>query len=288
MNTDPSKNLLSRKELLLLLGSLMVSCGEKDFTSQLRRFLVKICGAPLGLCIFTFQKDAVPVPLISSTIYEEGMANYCNALYLLDPYYNLFSRENFHGFAKWDDIAPGNFEKTSGPYWDYYKEWDFLDEVGYIVPLSTHISLHLSIARKRGMQRYNSATTDLLREFYPVVAALMTRHWRHVDRVIDSGESERRQLHDRVRSILHDFGSSVLTPREREIVQLLLKGYSYKTIADVLAISLGTVNTHRANIYEKLDISSSGELFSLLIGAMTSVEFVKDKDVLCDYFKKPD
>ena len=45
-----------------------------------------------------------------------------------------------------------------------------------------------------------------------------------------------------------------LTPREREIVQLLSEGRSSKEVATVLGISVKTAETHRANIMRKLDL----------------------------------
>ena len=51
-----------------------------------------------------------------------------------------------------------------------------------------------------------------------------------------------------------------LTPREREIVQLLAEGKSNKEIGGLLGISVKTAETHRANIMLKLDIHSITEL----------------------------
>ena len=53
---------------------------------------------------------------------------------------------------------------------------------------------------------------------------------------------------------------SRLTPREREIVQLLAEGKSNKEIAGFLGISVKTAETHRANIMLKLDFHSITEL----------------------------
>lgn len=51
-----------------------------------------------------------------------------------------------------------------------------------------------------------------------------------------------------------------LTPREREILQLLAEGKSNKEIANFLGISVKTAETHRANIMLKLDFHSITEL----------------------------
>ncbi len=52
----------------------------------------------------------------------------------------------------------------------------------------------------------------------------------------------------------------LLTTREREILQLLAEGKSNKEVATLLKLSLYTVETHRANIFQKLNLHSSAEL----------------------------
>ena len=55
-----------------------------------------------------------------------------------------------------------------------------------------------------------------------------------------------------------------LTKREREMLDLLAKGYRYKEIADQLFISFETVRTHIHNIYEKLQVQSRTEALNKL------------------------
>jgi DNA-binding NarL/FixJ family response regulator len=52
---------------------------------------------------------------------------------------------------------------------------------------------------------------------------------------------------------------SPLSDRETQVLTLLAEGLSYKMIADKLALSFHTVNTHAKNIYEKLHVASLGE-----------------------------
>ena len=51
-----------------------------------------------------------------------------------------------------------------------------------------------------------------------------------------------------------------LSPREREIVQLIAEGKSNKELAAGLHITIKTVETHRAHIMSKLDLHSVAEL----------------------------
>ncbi len=53
-----------------------------------------------------------------------------------------------------------------------------------------------------------------------------------------------------------------LTVREKDILQSLTDGNSYKMIADQLGITQGTVSTHIKSIYRKLDVHSQAEAVS--------------------------
>jgi two-component system response regulator NreC len=53
---------------------------------------------------------------------------------------------------------------------------------------------------------------------------------------------------------------SPLTRRELEVLRLIAKGYTSRQIAEELHLSLGTVNSHRANLTGKLAVSSRKEL----------------------------
>ena len=52
----------------------------------------------------------------------------------------------------------------------------------------------------------------------------------------------------------------LLTPREREVVQLLAEGKSSKEVAVALGLSVKTAETHRSNIMRKLDLHSVSDL----------------------------
>jgi len=52
----------------------------------------------------------------------------------------------------------------------------------------------------------------------------------------------------------------LLTPRERELLQLIAEGKSNKDVANMLNLSVYTVETHRSNILEKLNLHSVPEL----------------------------
>jgi len=66
---------------------------------------------------------------------------------------------------------------------------------------------------------------------------------------------EREQLEDRL---------GELTERERDVMQLVARGLPNKLIADQLAISVRTVEVHRARVFDKMAVKSAVELANLL------------------------
>jgi len=59
--------------------------------------------------------------------------------------------------------------------------------------------------------------------------------------------------------------SDGLSPREREVLQLIAEGYTNKQIAEILSISIKTVQAHRNNLMGKLDLHDRGELIKYAI-----------------------
>jgi DNA-binding NarL/FixJ family response regulator len=108
-------------------------------------------------------------------------------------------------------------------------------------------------AGARGYLLKDSADTDLIRGvtavaagksfFSPAAAKVMLDDYlRHLAKkgIVDRYEA--------------------LSEREREIFQLVAEGHSNKEVADLLSISVATVETHRAHILQKLDVHSTAEL----------------------------
>jgi two-component system response regulator NreC len=86
-------------------------------------------------------------------------------------------------------------------------------------------------------------------------------------RIVHQGEvflyptMAQRLVQDYLRRVKQEDDSDpALSPREREILQLLAEGYSSKEIAEKLVISPSTVHTHRSNLMDKLGLSTRYEL----------------------------
>jgi len=120
----------------------------------------------------------------------------------------------------------------------------------------------LVVGRREKM--FTKSELDRLRLIEPIVLAAMHNIWERLAEDIRPGGRE-DDLHRRLTRCFDNFGNSLLTEREREITQLLLRGHSAKSIARKLQIAPGTVMVHKRNLFSKLGITSQYELFSRFI-----------------------
>lgn len=75
-----------------------------------------------------------------------------------------------------------------------------------------------------------------------------------------SGNVSQTLLDRFVEMAARDTSATALTPREREIVQLIAEGHLNKEVAAILGLSIKTVETHRAAAMHKLDLNSTADL----------------------------
>jgi len=108
-------------------------------------------------------------------------------------------------------------------------------------------------AGARGYLLKDSAEADLIKAVH-VVAGGKSFFSPAVSKVL---------LDDYVRKLKRsgtDDAYDLLTPREREVLQLIAEGKSNKDIANLLNLSVYTVESHRSNLMEKLNLRGLPEL----------------------------
>ncbi len=80
-----------------------------------------------------------------------------------------------------------------------------------------------------------------------------------LDEMVNGGAPMSNRIARMVINNFHANLNSPLTKRERQILQLMSKGWTYSQIAEELAISKETSKTHIRNIYVKLEVNSKSE-----------------------------
>ena len=112
---------------------------------------------------------------------------------------------------------------------------------------------------------------DFMKALEKSFCSLLKLHVRASGHVDDAHETNRREVHLAVSELLRDSGEDLLTGREREVTQLVLRGHSAKSIANLLGITPGTVNIHRGKIYQKFGISGQGDLLFLFFSKLSQL-----------------
>ena len=195
--------------------------------------------------------------------------------YLLDPFYALFANRAPDGIYRLQDLAPDSF--FEGEYYrSYYLQTGLTDEIGLLINLDGEHALLVSLGN-RGSQPTTAARFADLQTALPVLNALCRRQQSAAGGQINFSEPLDRAF--------RNFGRDHLSRRECEVVQLILKGHSNKSIAQLLDISVDTVKLYNKRFHAKLDISSQAELFSLFLEAISLVPFDADVDPLTHYLE---
>lgn len=93
-----------------------------------------------------------------------------------------------------------------------------------------------------------------------------------VDAIVELNEGGSPMSPKIARKVLQSFNKAenpalqLISKREREVLDLLSKGYLYKEIAEKLNITLSTVKRHLNHIYEKLQVQNKTEAVNKLYG----------------------
>jgi DNA-binding CsgD family transcriptional regulator len=217
-----------------------------------------------GTCLIAFHRDASP-EVLHHTIEPAGAQHYIDRYlegpYLLDPLYQLALRENKPTLCRFRDELPDRF-RSSEYYRQYCDRTHLLDEMDFLSDVSEETTLALVVGRRK--RRFRKSELTRLRRMEPVIRSAMGKIWSSWASRADTSERP-VGIHRRLTKCFDNFGQSVLTDRERQISQLLLRGHSSKSIARVLDIAPGTVMVHKRNLFSKLGITSQYELFSIFI-----------------------
>ena len=213
---------------------------------------------------------------------KNNIDEFLSGYYLLDPFYQAAEVCRAPCLCRLNSISSEDFYDTEY-YESWYKQSGLIDEVNYLIPVDGGPVLAISLAKNMDHNLFSQTEISLLSTILPLVKGLLQEVWSQgLTPEISAGDSEAAH-HRALREAQKNFGRSLLTEREFEIVQLLLKGHSTKSIAGKLDISPTTIKVHRKNIYDKLDISSHSDLFSLFFDALSTVTPAEGEDPLIRY-----
>ena len=247
----------------------VVDAGDPDTVAV--RLVDLICAtvSNSGTSLLAFHKDASPKVLAHSLAparRRHFLDRYLAGPYLLDPLYQMALAPEKPSMCRFRDAQPDRF-RSSEYYRQYVERTHLVDEMDFLQDVSPTTTLVIVVGRVE--KRFSKTELSRLHLIEPVVLAGMRRAWGGRTAAPDTPD---RSIHQRLTECFDNFGDDVLTQRERQITQLLLRGHSTKSVARELKIAPGTVMVHKRNLFSKLGITSQFELFSLFIDSLSGGE----------------
>ena len=230
--------------------------AASDDERQLARALLHAVRSlvPAELGYVTLHDPQLPQQLY---LYPESYrhpAGYSEELWVLDPFYSAY-KEGRTGVLTLRGTMPNGFEQTAY-FQQFYASGGWSDELIHLIELPEGDLLTIGIARTTKLGPFTPAEIELQEAALPVVRACAAR----LVSLLAPARGPRTETKD-IEEALHRFGENVLTPREQEVVHLVLRGHNTQSVASLLEIAPDTVKLHRKHAYAKLQVSSQGELF---------------------------
>lgn len=228
-----------------------------------------------SLFVSVFSTDHAPRQLYSNLdddATRRTIGPYLSFAYLLDPFYGLFKAQVGTCVVALDSCTPDDFRR-SDYFRMFYSDTGLRDEVTIFVAAGADASIVLSLGQHDDRHPRAPEACPRLQALLPVVAALCLKHWpdpaRHPSATIGRSPDFERPDFERM-------GLPKLSLREAEVVRMMLKGHSSKSMARLFGISPETVKVHRKRIYSKLGLTSQGELFSLFVSTLAMPPLIAD------------
>jgi DNA-binding CsgD family transcriptional regulator len=156
--------------------------------------------------------------------------------------------------------------ERSGDYFNVFlRLTGMADDLAILLPAGDGSSIGLVYERHIAFRPREVAT---MRALFPVIESLHEVHRRFDSALPRRGPGRAQPPGSAPGSMPLGFKASLgaflrdqLTPRERDIVHLILAGYPSSKIAERLKLSRNTIKNHRKRMYAKLDITTERELF---------------------------
>ena len=233
--------------------------------------------------VWLYHKDLPPSILYHEipehALYEQ-IDKYLDGPYREDPFYQTSMHQPRAKIYRLSRVTMGKLQ-DSDYYRDYYADTGTQDEVIYLAKVHAGNVINLSLMRLEDTEPFSEEEYETLYLLAEPVSELLKSHSEHSEfaasYLIQPGIDHQIDLAFRT------FGQSMLSPREKDVLELMLRGYGTDISAERLDIAVETVRRHRKSIYRKLDVSSQTDLFSLFLNSMSCLGEAAGSDPLSIY-----
>jgi DNA-binding CsgD family transcriptional regulator len=262
------------------LATVTAETGHTGFYAAVVTFLRGLIDAEVGIAMqYSVDKRPQYICVQADAARKRGAreAVYIDGPYVLDPVYQMFQRGQGNGAYPMASYVPDDFYESEF-FQCFFANTRLVDTIDILWRIDALSSMAICLGREEGTAPFAEAELALVRHVLPLLFAALRRH--HEIAVPATHDEADRLVHRKVESTMANFGASLLTRREREVVFYMLSGYSSEQTAERLNTAEGTIRNQRKSIHRKLETGSQAELFSLFIQCIPFAEPDSDVDPL--------
>jgi DNA-binding CsgD family transcriptional regulator len=228
-----------------------------------------------AMTAFVHRSDANPIHVFNDFEGERsqrGVREFVQTTFVLNPFYRAHRRGLDSGVYRIADLAAdigwGGADGRRFPIRRSATEdsgyvtrgWpEGLTEIDVAVRLTQTETAEIALYRRSRQGGFTPSDIDQVRQQLDFIAAVMTASWR------SQQSAGRPEAQSAMAAGTCSLGDGMISDRERQVLDLILQGYSSEAIGLRLGIALTTVKTHRKRAYAKLGISTQAELFQLCL-----------------------
>ena len=233
---------------------------------------------------FWLYHSSLPPRVLYHEIPPEALAaqvdEYLEGPYQEDPFFQTSMNRPKSRIYRLSRVTAGRLEESSY-YHDYYGSTGTVDEAIYLSQLQGGNVINLSMMRLPQQGEFSDEEYQLLYSLADPVSSLIRIH-SEFDAFAISNLIQ-PEIDSQIDLAFRTCGASLLSPRAKGVLELMLRGYGTDTSASRLGIARETVRRHRKSIYRKLDVSSQTDLFSLFLNALSCLGEAGGEDPLKVY-----
>lgn len=233
--------------------------------------------------VWLYHRDLPPRVLyhqVPGHAVGQQIEDYLGGPYREDPFYQASINQPKAKIYRLSRITHNKLEES--PYYrDYYAHTGAVDEAVYLAKLAAGNVLNLCMMRLSPRKPFSDHEYENLYLLAEPVSELLRSHSEHNDFAITN--LIQPGINHQIDLAFRTFGASMLSPREKDVLEMMLRGYGTDMSAKKLDIAVETVRRHRKSIYRKLDVNSQTDLFSLFINAMSCLGEAAGRDPLSVY-----
>ena len=237
---------------------LLERMGSDLFPTALRKLIELHVGFET-MVVTRYQGQAQPESLYHDLDDVQAAISiqfYATGPYLLDPFAQACRADAVPGAHRLIDLVTEAFFRSEY-YRTFYRKVRISDELGILIRHAPADWVVISLSRGARQPRFSSEDVARINAIHNTLSAAVIRHWQ-LDEAATQRDDDRH-----VEERLATFGADRLSPREAEVIRLILQGHTAGSASAFLGITEGTVKVHRHNAYGKLGVSSQAELFSV-------------------------